>query len=117
MQEKYVFAQFVTFFLIHSPVYGCRSDKKLKALVYKLVPGLWQSENRRLQKFNEENNIFVDEQTPPQLNSHSHPREHELNGRNGYGLKRVNSGCGSNIGSHVADDDDEHFYSPDDPIR
>lgn len=81
------------------------------------MPGLWQSENRRLQKFNEENNIFVDEQTPPQLNSHSHPREHDLNGRNGYGLKRINIGGAGNIINNNADDDDEHFYAPDDPIR
>lgn len=97
-----------------------RPDKILKSLIYKLVPGLWQSENRRIQKFSEENNIFVfDGQPPPppRVNSFSHRREFELNGRNGYGLKRVNTGSSGSISCGGNDDDDEHFYSSDDPIR
>lgn len=102
--------------------YTDRPDKKLKTLIYKLVPGLWQSENRRQQKFNEENNIFVDGQTMPltmQPNTHNHGREFDVHdGRNGYGLKRVNSNCNVSVGPATsADDDDEHFYSADDPIR
>lgn len=90
------------------------------------MPALWQSENRRQQKFNEENNIYVDGQTMPltlQPNTHNHPREYDVNGgRNGYGLKRVNSNCNvsassNNAATATADDDDEHFYSADDPIR
>lgn len=80
-----------------------------------------------MQKFNEENNIFVfDGQSPPMPNYHTtNPREFELNTKtNGYGLKRVNTNGygGSNVnscvgGSNNTDDDDEHFYSSDDPIR
>jgi hypothetical protein len=37
-----------------------RPDNALKALVYKLVPGLYQSECQRVIKYNTENNINID---------------------------------------------------------
>lgn len=90
-----------------------RIDRALRALVYKLVPGLYQSEKNRLVKYNSENNIVTLSTSSSDLSDQTAIQE----------LATDSIATSSDETPHDNDDQgydvaDEHdFFSPDEPIR
>lgn len=91
-----------------------RPDHRLKALVYKLVPGLCQSEHKRQRAFNERHNIkpICAARNLPRSKSASHSVNDNF-------LERDNNGDWMKVVRLNADlaDDEYSFWSADDPIR
>lgn len=97
-----------------------RIDRAIRALVYKLVPGLYQSEKNRLVKFNSENNITpstsydlsAQQQTAATLATESIASPDETTQTI---IPHADDADDDDQGYEVADEHD--FFSPDEPIR
>lgn len=100
-----------------------RPDHRLKALVYKLVPGLCQSEHQRQRAFNERHDIkpIFAASHPLRTKSASHPDDYDLAERDNNNhtnddepmkvARRVNADSAEPVDGEYA------FLSADDPIR
>lgn len=101
-----------------------RSDTQLKSLVYKLVPGLYQSERKRLQQFNDEHKVVLSDHRPKAashlnsqlINSKFHtPQQQPSDSTAENNSRRIDDNDISCSGDVKIDDVD--FFSADEPIR
>lgn len=130
----------IFFFFFLSFIY-IRPDKQLQSVVYKLVSGLYHSEQKRKEKFNEEHKITVpntatkpashlnskfkfNQQIDPFQSSIIQQQQHQQEQQqkqqqqptSSYSSSDDDVTCSGGITDEKIDDVVE-FYSPDDPIR
>lgn len=103
-----------------------RPDTQLKSIVYKLVPGLYQSESKRLQQFNDEHKVTLSDhrQKPAShlnsqlINSKFHtPHQQEPLDSTAESSSRRTDECNDTTYSGDEKIDDVDFFSADEPIR
>ncbi|KAJ6643772.1 Protein suppressor 2 of zeste, partial [Pseudolycoriella hygida] len=101
-----------------------RSDTQLKSIVYKLVPGLYQSERKRLQQFNDEHKVVLSDHRPKAashlnsqlINSKFHTPQQEPLDSTAENNSRRSDECNDITYSGDVKIDDVDFFSADEPI-
>lgn len=103
----------------------CRSDTQLKSIVYKLVPGLYQSERKRLQQFNDEHKVVLSDHRQKDashlnsqlINSKFHTPQQQSLDSTAENNSRRSDECNDITYSGDVKIDDVDFFSADEPIR